>query len=65
LRSFGRFAQELPVEYQVEALFINIPVSSVEKGTREGPGIGIPRKSLIKATISPQQYLYQNHMKIT
>jgi hypothetical protein len=65
LRPIGRSAQEPPVEYQVEALFINFSVSSAEKGCREGPGSGILRESLVKATISQQQYMYQNHMKIT
>ena len=48
----GRSAQELPIEYQVEALFINFSVSIAEKGCREGPGSGILRESLVKATIS-------------
>ena len=67
MRPIGRSAQELlvPVEYQVEVLFINFSVSSAEKGYREGPGSGILLESLVKATISQQQYLYQNHVKIT
>jgi hypothetical protein len=65
LRSFGRSAQELSVEYQVEALFINFSVSSAKKGCREGPGSGILEEFLVKATISQQQYVYQNYMKIT
>jgi hypothetical protein len=58
----------IPVEYlqyQVEALFINFSVSSAKKGCREGPGSGILEEFLVKATISQQQYLYQNYMKIT
>ena len=47
-------AQELHVEYQTEAFFINFSVSSAEKGCREGPGFGILHESLVKATISQQ-----------
>ena len=50
MRPIGRSAQELPVEYQVEALFINFSVSShlssAEKGCREAPGFGILLQSL-------------------
>jgi hypothetical protein len=62
---FGRSAQELPVEYQVEPLFINFSVSSAKKGCRQGPGSGNLGGSLLKATISQRQYQYQNHTKIT
>ncbi len=65
LRPFGRSGQELPVEYQVEALFINFSVSSAKKGCRQGPGSGNLGGSLVKATISQRQYQYQNHTKIT
>ena len=65
LRPFGRSGQELPVEYQVEALFINFSVSTAKKGCRQGPGSGNLGESLVKAAISQQQYRYQNHTKIT
>ncbi len=65
LRPFGRSAQELPVEYQVETLFINFSVSTAKKGCRQGPGSGNLGESLVKATISRRQYQYQNHTKIT
>ena len=56
-------------EYQVEALFINFSVSTArstsKKGCRQGPGSGNLRESRLKATISQQQYWYQNLMKIT
>ena len=40
LRLFGRSAQELPVEYHVEALFIKFSESSSKKCCRQGPGSG-------------------------
>ena len=52
LRPFGRSAQELPVEYQVEPLFINFSVSTAKKVYRQGPGSGNLGGSLVKATIS-------------
>ena len=65
LRPFGRSSQELPAEYQVEARFMNFPVSTARKGCRQPPGSGILRESLVKATISQQQYRHQKHTKIT
>jgi hypothetical protein len=40
LRPFGRSAQELSVEYQVQPLFINFSSSTAEKGYRKKPGSG-------------------------
>ena len=65
LRPFGRSGQELPAEYQVEARFINFSVSKAKKGCRQRPGSGNLEESLVKATISQQQYRCQNYMKIT
>ena len=65
LRPFGRSGQELPAEYQVEARFINFSVSTPRKGCRQGPGSWNLGESLVKATISHQQYWYQKHTKIT
>jgi hypothetical protein len=64
LRPFWSSGQELPVEYQVEALFVNVSVNTAKKGCRQGPGSWNIGESLIKATISQRQYRYQNHMKI-
>jgi hypothetical protein len=61
----GRSGEKLPVEYQVEPLFINFSVSTAKKGYRQGPGSGNLGESLVKATISQRQYWYQNHRKIT
>ena len=52
LRPFGRSGQELPVEYLETWNFINFSVPTAKKGSRQGPGSGILRESLIKATIS-------------
>jgi hypothetical protein len=41
LRPFGRSGQELPVEYQVEPLFINFSVFTAKKGCRQGQDLGI------------------------
>ena len=65
LRPFGRSGQELPPEYQVESRFINFSVSTARKGCRQGPGSGNLGESLVKATISHQQYWHQKHTKIT
>ena len=70
LRPFCRSAEELhatavPVEYQVETLFINFPVSTAKKGCRQGPGSGNLLKTQVKATISQQQGWHRNHIKIT
>jgi hypothetical protein len=65
LRPSGRSGQELPAEYQVEARFIIFSMSTAKKGYRQGPGSGNLRESRIKATISRQQYRYQNHTKTT
>ena len=64
LRPFGRYGQELRVEYQVEPLFINFSVSTAKKGYRQKPWSGNLEESLVKATISQRQYQYQNHTKI-
>jgi hypothetical protein len=67
LRPFGRPGQELLVGYQVEVLFINFSVSTstAEMGSKNGSGSGNTWESLVKATISQQQYRYQNNTKIT
>ena len=65
LRPLGRSGQELHVEYQIEARFINFSVSTAKKGYRPGPGSGNLGGSLVKAMISQRQYQYQNHTKIT
>ena len=65
LRPFGRSSQELPAEYQVEARFINFSESTAKKCCRQGPGSGNLWESLVKATISHQQYWHQKHTKIT
>ena len=67
LRPFGRPGQELLVEYQVEVLFINFPVSTstAKKGSKNGSGSCNTWESLVKATISQQQYRYQTNMKVT
>jgi hypothetical protein len=68
LRPFGRSAQELyiPVEYQVEALFINFSVSTAKKGCRQGPGSGnfgeslaSPSNDFTAAVLVPKSY--ENH----
>jgi hypothetical protein len=44
LRPFGKSAQELPVEYQVETLFINFSVSTrvqLKKAVDRGQDLGI------------------------
>ena len=65
LRPFGRSGRELPIEYPVEARFVNFSVSTAKKGCRQGSGSGNLEESLVKATISQRQYWYQNHRKIT
>jgi hypothetical protein len=65
MHPFGRSGQELLAEYQVEALLINFSLSTAKKGYRQGPGSGNLGGSLVKPTISQQQYRYQNHTKIT
>jgi hypothetical protein len=50
---FGRSAQELHVEYQVEPLFIIFCSLVLKKAVDiQGPGSGNPRESPVKATIS-------------
>jgi hypothetical protein len=41
LRPFGRSGQELPVEYQVEARFINISMSTAKKAEDRGQDLEI------------------------
>jgi hypothetical protein len=41
LRAFGRSVQELPVECQVEPLFINFSSSTAKKGCRQGQDLEI------------------------
>jgi hypothetical protein len=65
LRSFRKSGQELPVECQVEPLFIDFSLSTAKKGYRQKPGSGNLGEPLVKATISQRQYWYQNHRKIT
>ena len=52
------------IEYQVEALFINFSLSTAKNGCRQGPGSGNLGESLVKATISQQQYRYQIIQKL-
>jgi hypothetical protein len=63
LPPFHRSGQELPVEYRVEAVFINFSVSTAKNVCRQGPGSGYLGESPVKATTSQQQY--RNHLKIT
>ena len=65
LRPIGRSGQEPPVEYLETWNFINFSVPTAKKGYRQGPGSGILGESLLKATISQEQYRYQKHTKIT
>jgi hypothetical protein len=50
LRPLSRSGQELPVEYQVELFFVKFSMSTVKKGSRQGPASAIVciRGSLVK-----------------